>query len=396
MPSNSSTASLCLSLVLCAAALPAQQARLFRVTPQAPRAAPQAPSEPFDAQHWQSALAQSDLALRERAFADLAELAGRDAAAREWVRETMRGDGELAWTCRLLMRELDGAGNRRSFGFQPFAFDHGNFDHGLFDHGPFATQDQLADLHERMQQMFDDLRGGLAPLPGAPAQPTQPALPGVQGSSRSVRMEQGPDGCKVTVEEEIDGKLEKRSYEAANLEELLEAHPELRDKVGISITTPNAHGSPGQLDRWYRPRAGADGGWLDNRPLVAGSDQGPLRTDILGVIVGAVPAARAKELELRDDVGLLVQRAEPGTIAGVLGIGAGDVLVEINGRAIRSRDDIGAALRERKRGDEVGVTWYDARGQKRSRTWREGSAEQDGADARGDGSRPLRAPQQDV
>jgi PDZ domain len=392
MPSKSSTASLCLSLVLCAGALPAQQARLFRLNPQAPRAAAQASDEPFDAQHWQSALTQSDLAKRERAFADLAELAERDAAAREC--ETMRGDGELSWTCRMLMREIDGAGRWRRFGLAPQSgFGMRPFD---FDHNPFATQGELEELRERMQRMFDDLRGGLAPLPGAPAQPALPGLPGAQGSSRSIQMEQGPDGCKVTVEEEVDGKLEKRSYEAASLEELLDAHPELREKVGLSIAKPNAPGWPERLDRWYLPRARSDGGWLDTWPLVAGGDQGPLRTDILGVIVGAVPAARAQELELGDDVGLLVQRAEPGTIAAVLGIGAGDVLVEINGRAIRSRDDIGAVLRERKRGEEVGVTWYDARGLKRSRTWREGNAEQDAADSRGDGSRPLRAPQQDV
>jgi S1-C subfamily serine protease len=115
------------------------------------------------------------------------------------------------------------------------------------------------------------------------------------------------------------------------------------------------------------------------------------------VVVVGISDERARELELDAGQGLLVQRTEPGTIAGVLGIGAGDVLAEINGRPIHSRDDIGAVLRERKDGEEVSVTWYDGAGHKRTRTWREGeAAKQPAGGADGAPSHPLRAPKQDV
>jgi hypothetical protein len=404
MSSNLLAPSLVLTsaLVLGAVHTAAPQARLVRIAPPIARQDAQ-----FAASDWAQRLGASDLAARERAYGELSELARRSDAARDWVREQARGHGELAWTCRLLRRELDQSfgnlhgffapqgGGAGGFGFQPFAFGG----------DPFATQSDLDALRERMQTMFDDLqqRYGAPPQaqPAQPAQPRQPwqlgqpaapALPGVQSSSRTLQLEQGPDGCKVTVEEDVDGNLEKRTYEASNLQELLDAHPELREKVGITIERPHAFPFAGRYDHDF-------GGWFQLYRGALAPATSALRTDILGVVVSAVADERASELGLDLGQGLLVQRTEPGTIASVLGIGAGDVLVEINGRRIHSRDDIGSALRERASGGELSVTWYEASGQKRTRTWREGEgAQKAAAGAREvDGAgKPLNAPKQDV
>lgn len=381
------------ALVLGAADLHAQRTRLVRIAPQAAR-----PAEKFEASEWSQRLAADDLAQRERAYGELSELARHDAAARDWVRDQARGNGELAWTCRLLQRELDqprfgwrgGFGtrddgqpdhDRTPFGFQPFDFGG----------DPFATQADLDALREHMQRMFDELRSrqrfGPLAQPGAPAAPAVPSLPGVQGSSRSLQLEQGPDGCKVTVEEDVDGKLEKKTYEARTLEELFDAHPELREKVGITIERPHGQPFAGRFDPAFR-------GWFQLDPSPFAPAISALRTDILGVVVSTLGDARAGELGLEDGQGLLVQRTEPGTIASVLGIGAGDVLAEINGRRIHTSDEIGAVLRGRKGGDEISVTWYDAGGNKRTRTWREGDAAKQ-ADG-GAAGRALNAPKQDV
>ncbi|TAJ12237.1 MAG: PDZ domain-containing protein [Planctomycetota bacterium] len=369
----------------------AQQPRLIRIAPRAqqPRA-PQA-SAPFEAADWSQRLNAGDLAQRERAYDELAQLARGSEAARDWVREQAKGDGELAWTCRLLQRELDQSfgGWRVGRAPQDGSWLHG-FDFRPFAQGgdPFATRTDLDDLRARMQQLFDEMQGRFG-APAQPGQPGAPRLPGVQGSSRTLQLEQGPDGCKVTVEEDVDGKLEKRTYEAQNLEELFEAHPELREKVGITIERPQRFSFGGDFGSafpgWYQ---------LDRGAFAPAT--GALRTDILGVVVVGIAAERAHELGLESGQGLLVQRTEPGTIASVLGIGAGDVLAEINGRRIHSRDDIGAALRAHKHGEEVSVTWYDASGQKRTRTWREGDGSRDDAPGAAGAGQALPLPKQDV
>jgi hypothetical protein len=403
-------------LVVPAAQAPAQRGGLARIaSAQDPHAAQRA----FAARDWSARLAERDLDARERACDELLGLAQRDASARRWIEQTAHdAQSDLSWTCRLLLRLLDSPG-RPSGSFGPsFGSPFGNqgFFHAVPPAFPQGPSD-LQDLGQRMQQLFDELQGRLDGLPGqpgsapAPGQPSGPrGLPGVQDSSRSVQMEQGPDGCKVTISEDVDGKRETKTYSATSLEELLEAHPELREKIGLQVLRPGAS----LLNRW--PGFDADGGdaaWLFRAPQGGNGGgawgaplDGPLRTDVLGVVVTAVPSARATALGLPEGRGLLVQRAEPGTIASVLGLSGGDVLVELNGREIHASEEIKAVLRERAAGADLSVSWYDAWGKLRTRTWRDGAGESQPAEAGQEGAsnersetgerRPLRLPKQDA
>lgn len=68
--------------------------------------------------------------------------------------------------------------------------------------------------------------------------------------------------------------------------------------------------------------------------------------------------------------GMTVEHVEEGMIADVLGLRPGVILVEINGRAIDSKEAISAALAERAPDGELRLSLYDAFGRRQTRTWR--------------------------
>src|SRR6185503_3316410 len=107
------------------------------------------------------------------------------------------------------------------------------------------------------------------------------------------------------------------------------------------------------------------------RPLVPSQ----MRTDILGVHVTEPSAEESQEAGLDEGVGLKVGSVDDGTIAARIGIEAGDIVVDVNGRKIESTEDVRDTLRERKSGQDVAVTIVDAAGKRRVLTWRAGSDE---------------------
>jgi S1-C subfamily serine protease len=98
-----------------------------------------------------------------------------------------------------------------------------------------------------------------------------------------------------------------------------------------------------------------------------------------------VPAERARELGLAEGEGLYVHSSHPGTIAHLLGIGAGDVLLALDGQALASAADITVRMRARGAASELNAVWIDAQGEKHDRTWHpsEGARRDEG-----DGSAP--------
>jgi S1-C subfamily serine protease len=88
----------------------------------------------------------------------------------------------------------------------------------------------------------------------------------------------------------------------------------------------------------------------------------PIRTDILGVIARPATADEGGQ-------GLHVRSTVPGSIAALLGIQGGDVLLEVNGRALSAIDDVTTALAERGENGQVAATWRDADGRRRTGTW---------------------------
>jgi S1-C subfamily serine protease len=72
-------------------------------------------------------------------------------------------------------------------------------------------------------------------------------------------------------------------------------------------------------------------------------------------------------------MGLKVGSVEPGTIAARLGIEAGDIVMDVNGRGIHDVEDVRDVLRQRKPGEDVSVTIVDEAGKHRVLTWRAGN-----------------------
>jgi len=333
-----------------------------------PPSAPSVPDqEPDDLDSWRALLTDPDLDLREQAF----ERAVRGARERPGLRDALRrwagmeGDRELAWTCRLLLRDLQRA---------PAQFGTGGWD-------PFAAAGALPgwgenrmdelfqgleDLHGNLDQLFEDLdRDGL----GVPVAP---------GTSRAegLQLRTGPDGveCSVTVEE--DGRKVTKTYRAASLEELLEQHPELRERLQFrELGGTSFLGQRGLPGLQALPPRGPTGRWDSQAP------REPLRTDILGVVVAPLEPERARELGLEAGQGLSVERVEPGTIADVLGVRRGHVLVELDGRPLRERDDISAVLGERQADSDLRLVLIDRFGQRRTRIWKAGPAAPQAAEA---------------
>jgi hypothetical protein len=337
----------------------------------APRAAPHAGQrlelvrqDRFDAQAWGEKLSTQDLDERERAFQDLVDRAVHDEAARaaieSWAKDTANAD--LAWTARLAQREL-----ARRPGTQLRA---------LKDFGG-GTMDDLRGRFEELERRF----GGLDSLFGDLQRDFDGMFrnlpPGATAHSRaqSYSMRVGPDGVEIDIEEDVDGKRETRTYKGRSMEEILEANPELREKIGdgphvqfFGFGDPLAR-RPGRT--WITPPTttpDARGRLELARPQ---GKPGAIRTDILGIQYTTPSEELCEKLELEDGVGLEVERAEPNTIASALGLEPGDVVISINGRKLKGRDDVVQALRDRKPEEPVRLEVVDPQGQRHTMTWSE-------------------------
>ncbi|MFO1011007.1 MAG: PDZ domain-containing protein [Planctomycetota bacterium] len=311
----------------------------------------------FEAEAWKTKLSARDLAARERDFDALVELARRDDGARtaleNWAKD--EGAGELAWTSRLALRELDraprGAGNgwRRTPARSFAAPDFDDLQRQMDElHRRFGGMD---DLFSDLQRQMDDLFQG-----GGPA--TGPGLQNrVDAHSESFSMKMGPDGVEVTVEEGEGDARHTQTYKANSLEELLEAHPELADRI-------HGDGSNLSFGPGVRTFHGSTPFAAPARPLLPGISG--RETPRLGIQCTQPSADEAKELGLDEGVGLRAETVVAGSLAERLGIQKGDVLVELNGTKITKREDVAEVLQARKSGDELRATIVDAKGKRRS------------------------------
>jgi hypothetical protein len=314
-------------------------------------ALPDAATPRFDSAAWELRLALADLDRREAAYAELLELASSDARAAAWIHDAARRDGELAWTLRLLERELAAAGPARRAGAprsETLAW-------------PFG-QDPFAGMYAELERLW----GGLG----------DPSLLG-RGSSSSSSIEIRQDGGRttVTVTETTDAGESTRTYEGESLAEILRAHPELSGRIGVS-----GRGLPGGLARRVAPPSALVDPLVDNgAEHGAAAPRAPIRTDVLGVYTQPLEAAARAARGLAPGQGLLVTGVLPGSIAEAIGLAPGDALVEVGGLALYGRDDVSRALAARGADDELSVSWLDAGGQRRTRTWRPRGGVQDGA-----------------
>lgn len=90
---------------------------------------------------------------------------------------------------------------------------------------------------------------------------------------------------------------------------------------------------------------------------------GEVRRPRLGVQVADVTAADAKVFELPSLQGAVARAVQPGTAAERAGLRMGDVIVALDGEAVRNASDLTTALAEKQPGDEVtlGIIRYGER-----------------------------------
>ncbi len=206
---------------------------------------------------------------------------------------------------------------------------------GWFHGSPFGLR--LFDDPFRGFDEFDDFGGfgglgrdgGLRLVPGSSFSRSS----NQNGVRESLSIQVDEKG-HVTAEQEKDGKSSK--FEADSVEALRNEHPELFDGVfggrgGMSIEVR----PPATAPRLERP--GARGGQVKVEPAPADRPR-------LGVQVEPVNPDVAAYLELEEGVGLEVVRVIAGGAAEKLGVKVRDIITEVNGREIKSVDDVMKAL----------------------------------------------------
>lgn len=316
-----------------------------RARPVPLRQQPQSPGQPERAE-WARRLSDPDLDRRLLAYAEFAEQARRDptalAALEAWAADQDRS--ELAWTARLLLREVS-AGTPQAPVPVPWPFGTPPGPPG--GRGQGAPEDFLddsfgrffegarpglgfRDLHMHFGDPFAELEGRLRELErslgrgrGPGATPTPPSPPGTGGlplgpgtSARSVEVEIQPDGTRVRIRETRDGEERVEEYRADSLAELLDQHPELgADLGGLSPRRPEAPRAPVQRAR-----------------------------GLLGIQYTALAPERGRELQLEPGVGLEIHAVVPGSLAEELGLAPGEILVELEGRLLYGAEDVRAVL----------------------------------------------------
>ncbi len=83
----------------------------------------------------------------------------------------------------------------------------------------------------------------------------------------------------------------------------------------------------------------------------------------MGVAVQPMDPAAAAQLGLGDTSGVLVAGVQPGSPAAKVGMTAPAVIRSIDGQAINTLDELGAAIPSKVPGEQIQVTWIDQQGQ---------------------------------
>jgi S1-C subfamily serine protease len=78
-----------------------------------------------------------------------------------------------------------------------------------------------------------------------------------------------------------------------------------------------------------------------------------VRIAVLGVGTAEITSQMAEQLDLDTDAGVLVDSVEQGSGADGAGVRRGDVILAVDGTAVDTPDDLGAAIRGLAPGDDV-------------------------------------------
>lgn len=298
-------------------------------------------------------------------------------AAIEQLRAAADGhqDPEVQWRARRVLRRIE-AGSEAG-GLKPRETDAPRSE-APRERRPFPSQPGggAARMIEEMRAQMDEMRRRIEEMSGGLELDLLNRISKSQQSSTSVQV--GPDGVRVEVSETgEDGEPVKRVYEAESMEALLETHPELGDRIGFGVGTPDGFQIPGiEMDFDVLGPEGIEVGPGEIeavpfplralRPLRLSPRSGgggievveaapPAEGERLGIYIGDLAPAVREFLEIDADLGLLVSSVEEGSLGSELGLRAKDVVLRIAGRDIRSAADVRAALRGVAKGEEVVV-----------------------------------------
>lgn len=294
-------------------------------------------------------LGDDDYAVRKEAFDALEAMGSKARAALEAARES--DDPETRWNAALLLDRLADedaeAGDlgrlRERSGTREVPDDaFAQMREALRRieewHRGFLDQD----LRERVDRAFRAPFGRIGRIepfgfrwePGVALEPNSSFSSTTvrDGVRESISIEVDAEG-RVVAEREKDG--EKTRIEADSVEALRRDHPEMLEGLsgfgGMRIAIAPQGGRVEAQPRIERPAEPAQ-------------DPDPSRPR-LGVRIAPVKADVAEHLELEDGVGLEIVEVLDGTLAMEIGLRVRDILIEVNGRAIRTAEDVAEALR---------------------------------------------------
>ncbi|MDF1800070.1 MAG: hypothetical protein P1V81_12905 [Planctomycetota bacterium] len=286
-----------------------------------------------------------------------------------WLEDVAGGRGELAWTARLAKRELG-----RPIGSDPLL---------AFSGGPMVGAfGQVVDPQAWTLFLAQPADGRLMVEGQAPADASQGA------------------GSDLQLEAWVERAMaQDNRFPVASLDALGDCTLELRigptwaqlrllDAPVLQLT-PEDDSAGHEHQTWttrVREFSGRDLAEIVRRnpdlvgmlpfevPGLGAGSVSP-RTDVLGVWTQPLTDEHCSALGLPPGCGLEVGRVEPGTVAEVLGISPGSVVLEVCGIEVRGNVGIADAMhgaKEHHVEDGMCVVWIDAFGRSHQRTWRRG------------------------
>jgi len=310
---------------------------------------------------------QAENNLRQAGSKALAEL--RQAAGQS-------EDHEVQWRARRLLRQIERAD---AGGLVQRSRD----DDGQVPMRPWWNQRGLpADgIQQRFEELFRDLERFGLDVPRASFfhddffRDLQDQMQNGASRSQGMSMQIGPDGTvRVEIEEQdADGKVEKKVYEAPDLQTFQSQYPEVLQRGGLGLGG-RAFGGLGlslrsddplmPLPLWRggradpfrsQPRPGFDR--IDGEHDVDAENQVHAGVRLGVTVRSELPDELREHLALEPGVGLMVQSVMTDSLASGLGLRAGDIVVRIAGRAIGSPADVQAALGAVEAGAAVEVAF---------------------------------------
>lgn len=304
-------------------------------------------------------------ALREAAGGDDAEVQWR---ARRVLRQIERGEKDLV--------ERDRAGDQ----VDPHAGQPGHGDRA-------RARDRMRQQFEALFENFERNFGLDIPrdrfFDDKFFHDLQDQMGNMSGTSQGMSVQIGPDGAvRVEVQEKNDkGETDKKVYEAPDMETFQRQHPGVLQQNGLFFNLqpftqlPGSNSFRGFVGPTMRDWTFDWNDHLQRRVLRSPKGVSPNRAPAGAPVDPAVeppappPAGRRLGVSIRpeitaelraylgldDDVGMMVESVQPGSLAEALGLQRGDIVTAIGSRKIAGPDDVQGALGAIAKGKNVEV-----------------------------------------